>query len=302
MDKNLIYWTEREKKNIKKRQKQDATINKELAKKLQLSLDETEKQIQAFYARYASEEGITIAEAVKRVNKVDIERYERYAKSVVKNKDFSETANERMRLYNLTMKVNRLEMLKSLIGIELTKTFNEIEAYLEKEFTKGAFEEMKLQASIMGSTIEGNEKFVERTVNASYHNATWSQRIWTEQMALKANLDIILRRALTQGRGPKEFIKDLRKEFDVTKNEAYRLLRTEMARIQTDAALESWEQMGIKRSVWVTENRPCPLCQSLSGTVQDNHDIKYQPPRHPNCRCSLAPYAEREKLDKMLKR
>lgn len=296
--KNIDYWQKREKKNIEVRQKQDKDINKELRKKLTDSFDEVEKQIQAFYSRYADKEGISISEAVKRVSETDIKRYKRYAEKIVRDKDFSETANERMRLYNLTMKVNRLEMLKSLIGLELTKTFNEIEYYLEKEFTNGIREEMKLQASIMGATVETNEKFVKKTLEASFHNATWSQRIWAEQENLKMQLDIILRKALTQGRGPKEFIPTLNKEFDVTKNEAYRLLRTEMARIQTDAALESWEQMNIKQSIWVTENRPCPLCQSLSGTIQDNKDIKYQPPRHPNCRCSLSPYMDREKVIK----
>ena len=51
-----------------------------------------------------------LAEAKRRVSKLDIAAYQRKAKRYVADKDFSKQANEEMRLYNLTMKVNRLEM------------------------------------------------------------------------------------------------------------------------------------------------------------------------------------------------
>ena len=35
----------------------------------------------------------------------------------MKDKEFSDKANAEMRLYNLTMKVNRLELLKAQIGL-----------------------------------------------------------------------------------------------------------------------------------------------------------------------------------------
>ena len=53
------------------------------------------------------------------MSKLDIAAYQRKAKRYVADKDFSKQANEEMRLYNLTMKVNRLEMLKANIGLEL---------------------------------------------------------------------------------------------------------------------------------------------------------------------------------------
>lgn len=300
MDENKRYWTEREEKNIVRRQKEDKAIAKKLGEQLKVALDEVEQEIQSFYARYASKEGMTINDAVKRVSKVDIDKYQRFAADAVKNKDFSETANERMRLYNLTMKVNRLEMLKSRIGIVLTKTYNETEAFLEEKFTEGAYQELKRQSAIMGETIEGNELYVERIVNASYNNAVWSQRLWSNQEALKAELDVILRRGLTQGRNPREYRNQLKNTFGNTRYENERLLITEMARIQTDMALHSYEEMGIDQAIWVTESKPCPLCQALRGKVQTLGDMKYQPPRHPNCRCSVAPYMDRKEFEKRI--
>ena len=83
-------------------------------------LDAAQKEIDAFYGRYADKEQITLAEAKRRVSKLDIAAYQRKAKRYVADKDFSKQANEEMRLYNLTMKVNRLEMLKANIGLELS--------------------------------------------------------------------------------------------------------------------------------------------------------------------------------------
>ena len=39
---------------------------------------------------------------------------------------FSDEANEEMRLYNLTMKVNRLELLKARLGLEMVNGFDEM--------------------------------------------------------------------------------------------------------------------------------------------------------------------------------
>lgn len=79
-----------------------------------------QRETNAFYGKYAAKEGITLAEAKKRVSKLDIEAYERKAKRYVRDKDFSPQSNEEMRLYNLTMKVNRLEMLKSVLNEKST--------------------------------------------------------------------------------------------------------------------------------------------------------------------------------------
>lgn len=78
-------------------------------------MDEINKEINGFYTKYAAKEGITMAEAKKRVSKLDIAAYERKAKKYVETKDFSNRANEEMRTYNLTMKVNRLELRRQIL-------------------------------------------------------------------------------------------------------------------------------------------------------------------------------------------
>ena len=83
-----------------------------------------------------------------------------------------------MALYNLTMKVNRLEMLKSRIGLELAKGNAEAEAKMQKQLEKRSLEEMKRQAGILGKTLVNQDKKVSAIVNGSFHNATFGLT-WT---------------------------------------------------------------------------------------------------------------------------
>lgn len=111
------YWRRREAAQREKNIRDEAEYAKELRRIYEDMMDSVQKEIDAFYARYAAKEGITLAAAKRRADKLDIEAYERKAKKYVREKNFSKQANDEMRLYNLVMKVNRLELLKANIGL-----------------------------------------------------------------------------------------------------------------------------------------------------------------------------------------
>lgn len=108
--------------------------------------DSADKEINAFYSKYAAKEGITMAEAKKRADKLDMEAYERKAKQYVKEKNFTDKANAEMRLYNLTMKVNRLELLKANIGLKMASGFSDLEKHFDQALTERTQAEIKRQA------------------------------------------------------------------------------------------------------------------------------------------------------------
>ncbi len=114
------YWKAREENNLRHYEEQEQGYNRKVDDLYQAMIDECSRDIEAFYAKYAKEEGITLAEAKRRAAKLDIEAYGRKAKRYVKEKNFSPQANEEMKLYNMTMKVNRLELLKSELSLEMT--------------------------------------------------------------------------------------------------------------------------------------------------------------------------------------
>lgn len=283
------YWRKREEEALKHYIKQEAEYDKEIKRIYQSQLDAIQKEIDSFYGRYASKEGITLAEAKKRVSKADVEAYGRKAARYVKDKDFSARANEEMRLYNLTMKVNRLEMLKANIGLELIAGHEELDKFMGGILRGRTEEELKRQAGILGKTVRNNAQKANAILNASFRNATFSDRIWMYQGAMKAELSKLLQSGLIQGKNPRALARELQKHFNVSTANAERLMRTELARVQTEAQKQSYIANGVESYKFLANSGCCDICQSLDGKyfkVKDMMPGENASPMHPNCRCS----------------
>lgn len=300
---STTYWKNREAEQRKHDIKDEQEYRKRIEEIYQNMIDEIEKEINGFYGKYARKEGITMAEAKKRVAKLDIEAYGRKAAKYVKEKNFSKQANEEMRLYNLTMKVNRLELLKAQIGLEMVAGFDELQKYYEEILTDRAISEFERQAGILGKTIQDNAKAANAIVNASFHNATFSDRIWMYQDMIKNELNSLLQTGLIQGQHPRKLATHLRKRFGVSQSNAERLMITEMARVQTEAQKQSFERNGFEEYTFLALGTACPICRALDGKhfkVSKMMSGTNAPPMHPNCRCSVAAYEDSEDYEEWL--
>lgn len=297
------YWKKREEENLKNNLKTEAEYAKEINSYYDYMMDQIQKEINGFYAKYAKNEGITLAEAKKRVSKLDIEEYGRKAARYVKEKDFSEQANEEMRLYNATMKINRLEMLKANIGLELVDGFNDLQKYFDKILTDRTLDEFERQAGILGKTIRDNAQTAHAIVNASFHNAKFSDRIWMYQDMLKADLSKLLQEGMIQGRNPRQLARHITKRFGVAKSDVERLMRTEMARVQIEAQKQSFERNGFDQYEFIALGSACEICADLDGKHFDVDKMmpgENAPPMHPNCRCSVAAYENDDDYEEWL--
>lgn len=303
----MSYWREREEKHIKQSKRTDAQLSAQLIKNQNEAMKDIQQQIDAFYGRYATKEGITMAEARKRAEKLDIEayaekakRYVGYAHSdnpLIKAQAFTDTANSEMALYNLSMKANRLELLKANINLEVIKMSSADEHFLTEKFTAGARAEYERQAGLLGKSLAFNEKQFSKVVNASFLNATWSERLWVNQQALRDELNTLLNRGIIQGKNPKALASDLRKKFVVSKADADRLLITEMARIQLDVQADAFKQLGVDMYEYIAEPTACKICKPLDGEkfkLEEMEPGVNAHPMHPRCRCSISPAVDRE--------
>ena len=297
------YWKERETEQRKHNIRDEKEYQKHIREIYQNMIDEIEKEINGFYGRYAKKEGITMAEAKKRAAKADIEALGRKAARYVKTKDFSKQANDEMRLYNLTMKVNRLELLKAQIGLEMVAGFDELQKYYDEILTDRTMSEFERQAGILGKTIQNNAKAADAIVNASFHNATYSDRIWMYQDMLKNELSSLLQTGLIQGQNPRRLAAHLRKRFGVSQSNAERLMITELARVQTEAQKLSFERNGFTEYTFLALGNACEDCRKLDGKhfkVAKMMPGENAPPMHPRCRCSVAAYEDSEDYEAWL--
>ena len=300
------YWKKREQENLRKNLKSEAEYAKEIQQTYKFAMDQIQKEIDSFYAKYAKDEGITITQAKKRASKLDMEEYSRKAKKYVKEKNFSKQANEEMKLYNLTMKVNRLELLKASIGLELVSAFDELQQFYEQKLTDRTMDEFNRQAGILGSTVPDNAAVLAATiVNASFHNAKYSERIWMHQDLLRNELGKLLTRGMVQGKNPRVLARELRKTFDVSIYNSERLMRTELARVQTEAQLQSYKENGFEEYEYMAcHNRDvCANCKALDGKIfkiDDGMPGENAPPMHPSCHCATTAHMDLNAYEKWL--
>ena len=305
------YWKNREAEQLKHNITDEKEYEKELQRIYSNMLDACQKEINAFFGRYADKEGITLAEAKKRVKQADIAEYESKAKEYVKNKDFSPQANEEMRLYNTMMKINRMEMLKANIGLELISGHDELQKFMAGILKGRTEDELKRQAGILGKTVKNNAQTANAIVNGSFHSGTFSDRIWQYQDLMREELGRLLQTGLIQGKNPRAIAKDLRRYWygpdPKTGGGALycmeRLMRTELARVQTEAQKQSFERNGFSMYTFHVNGGCCDICKEKDGKhfeVAKMMPGTNAPPMHPHCRCSTSAYEDSKEYEAWL--
>lgn len=317
---NKTYWNNRDKERfeyIRQNLADDKAFNASLEKYYQRTIDTINKDIQSELQSFATRDGVSLAEARKKVSKADVRQFEAEAKKVVKEadkmrkkgkrvgySDFSDEVNERMRLYNVTMRINRLEYLKSLIGVRLIELGVDINAELNVKLDEDTRNEFERQSGILAGAGMADamdwwtEENVQKIVMSSTRSANFSARIWSNVDVLKSELEKQLSRVLISGENPKatakEFYKHMTKDVGNMRAAAERIARTESARCQTQATLESFKQYDVKYCRWIAEPRACAVCKEIAshngGYGRGVYLVKDVPtlPQHPNCRCALS--------------
>lgn len=279
-------------------------IDAEIQQIYERMVPEIQKEIESFYQRYADKEGISLAEAKKRVSKFDVRAFEARAAKMVKERDFSNEANELMRLYNATMRINRLELLKADIGLHMIDGFDDLEKLTGEKLTEEAVKEFERQAGILGHGVKGAFERAKSLVGQSFMNATFSERIWSNQEALRNKLSTILTKGLIGGKSYQSLAAEIRKDFSVSAREAMRLVRTEMVRVQTQAQIDSYKANGWEEFEFLAYGTAsCEICNALNKKhfkISDFQPAENAPPMHPNCRCRTAPYEDEEEYQKWL--
>lgn len=306
------YWRERESRQRAENIRNEAKTAERINRIFQGMQDSIQQEIEAFYQRYASKEGITLTEARGRVSRIDMEQYERLAKKYVEaahhgDEDlaFSQEANDQMRLYNAAMRINRLEMLKARCGIRAMEGYRDTERLINENLEERAYSEYRRLAGILGNSVQFNENMVRAIVNASYQNATWSQRLWNHQASLSSQIGTQLASGILAGKSSTVLAREIQKLTGGSTYACQRLMRTELRRVQTEAALQSMTDNGVTEYKFMVENgvNPCDECLALDGQVFKLSDMnvgKNAPPIHPACHCASAPHVDEAKWQRWL--
>lgn len=272
--------------------KRDLDRDKLLAQIYKESFNRMQKEIDGFYMRYAAREGLTRTEAMKKASEMDVTKFADKAAKAVKEKDFSHATNEWLKVYNLKMKVSRLELLKAELALEIQNLTAEVNEVFDKARTDEYLNEYKRQAGILGISSSGAKERMQSILDADFYGQSFSKRVWGD-LGLRSTLqrDIFgsLNRIFTDMMGYKQEMKRLAKKYGTSEQNAKRLLKTEIARINADTQLAMLKGNGFTHLIYVAEPGACDICGPLDKLAIPIDKVEkglnlY--PMHPNCRCS----------------
>ena len=307
------YWKKRNSELLKIHAQKADDIERELIKEYERSLNGIKKEIETFYARYADENGINMAEARKQLSREELKGFkmslEEFREKALDNADGKWTTmldNEYMR-----SRVSRLEALKYQMRgeVELLKQKQEdkFSTSLKKAYSDTYYTTNKHIADSVDYAVNF-AKFDRDTVkNAIYEKwldgSNFSDRIWNDKQKLLRELNTNLVQGITRGDSPDKMIKNISARMNVSKSRAAALYQTEYTHIMVDARLQSLKDAGFEEYE-IDENMDSDICSECASMHGKHFKLsEYQqgitaPPFHTRCRGTITAYfAEDEKQD-----
>lgn len=283
--------------------KRDLDRDKLITQLYQESYDRLQAQIDKFYLGYAGREGLTKQEAMKRASEFDVTKFAEKARKAVKEKDFSHKTNSWLRIYNLKMKVSRLELLKAELGLEINSLTSNLDEVFDKARRSEYLAEFKRQAGILGISSKGAKKRLDSILDADFYGQSFSSRVWGKnglQSQLQRDVFASLNRIYTDMNGYQKEMKRLAERYNTSESSAKRLLKTEIARINADTDHAMLRENGFTHMIFVAESGACDICKPLDNTAVPIDKVEKGVnmfPMHPNCRCSAYGHIEMKYKD-----
>lgn len=137
--------------------------------------------------------------------------------------------------------------------------------------------------------------------------STYSTNIWKNTGKLTSSIKDELLMSLMTGRDTRETAQAIAERFNVGKNDARRLVRTESAFFHNQMELLSYEEADIEKYIFVAvlDKRTSHICQEHDNKVYDRDKAVPGvncPPMHPWCRSTTVGYDEDADYSKLKRR
>lgn len=310
---NDRYWIDRNEaeKQIVEELKRDEIFRKNITELYQSTLDDIQNDLDRELGFLANKESVSLADAQKTIKKTDVNRFSRLAKRMTNNEDFSDLANKYLRRYNVTMRTSRLELMQAYINAHVTNLANAEEIMTTGYLTETAERELVRQSGILNESAPSKQRIAtvaKAIVTADFQGVKFSDRIWSNQDDLQADLYKAVRQGLIQGKNPRVTAREIKrnardlmvgspkKNNQNAKYVAERLAITESARVQTSVQKETFKTNGYTEYEYIAEPTACHICHELDGKIFKVSEMESgvnASPMHPFCRCSTASHMAR---------
>lgn len=280
-------------------------FNDELKERYKEVMGELKKDVEAWYERFARENNVSLADARKQLRAGELKAFKLTLKEfekLAKQEDLSDDLIKMLDNASIRVRMSWAEELYISMAMrveQVMKSLRESEDLLKDMYEDSYYRSQYEIQSQTGYTPVKQLPYetIDEVLKNPWANdgKIFSERIWGNQQQLINTLRMELAQSLMLQEGGAPLLGRMMSKFDVSFNQARRLVETETAYVQEKAFMDGMGNLGVEyyEIVATLDSRTTPLCRRLDGKIYAQKDAKpgvTMPPFHCYCRTTTVPY------------
>ena len=300
---NGAYWRKRAIELAEKQKREDDDLCLRFHREYERILHELDKEISIFYARYAENESVSMADARRLLRDAELEDF-RMSLDEFRAKALAGGFDKELEEVYLRSRISRLQALQTQVELRMMELFSSqrdvLRDHLQERYTDTYYRTVyavSQQMNVASTFARIDPQTVEKILAVPWLGSEFSSRIWADKDKLTRELMQTLSRGFVRGDSLDRMTKEFAKRMGVSESRAAVLIHTESVHMAAEAAEQGYRETGIRsyRFEAALDLKTCTVCGALDQRefplAERETGINY-PPLHPRCRCTTVPVTE----------
>lgn len=300
---NGAYWRKRAIELAEKQKREDDDLCLRFHREYERIQHELDKEISIFYARYAANESISMADARRLLRDAELEDF-RMSLDEFRDKALAGGFDKELEEVYLRSRISRLQALQTQVELRMMELFGSqrdvLRDHLQERYTDTYYRTVyavSQQADVASTFARIDPQTVEKILAVPWVGSEFSSRIWADKDKLTRELMQTLSRGFVRGDSLDRMTREFAQRMGVSESRAATLIHTESAHMAAEAAEQGYRETGVKsyRFEAALDLKTCLVCGALDQRefplAEHETGINY-PPLHPRCRCTTVPVTE----------
>lgn len=297
---NGAYWRKRAIELAEKQKREDDDLCLRFHREYERILHELDKEISIFYARYAANESVSMADARRLLRDAELEDF-RMSLDEFRDKALAGGFDKELEEVYLRSRISRLQALQTQVELRMRELFGSqrdvLRDHLQERYTDTYYRTVyavSQQMNVASTFARIDPQTVEKILAVPWLGSEFSSRIWADRDKLTRELMQTLSRGFVRGDSLDRMTKEFAKRMGVSESRAATLIHTESAHMAAEAAEQGYRETGVQsyRFEAALDLKTCAVCGALDQRefplAEHETGINY-PPLHPRCRCTTVP-------------
>lgn len=304
------YWAERFEQLTEAELRKADDLSAEMVKEYRQTAQDLNDDIQCWYARFAAENKMSLAEARRVLTgrelaefRWTVDEYIKYAKKA----DLSEAYIQKLKNASARVHIDRLEAIRMQMAQHIEKLAAKGNARLT-DVLRDIYPDAQMRTAYEVQKKKGFEPFaripeadIDRILKKPWvsDGLNFSDRIWRDKERLLNTLQGELTRGLIRGEPYGKIAQRIAGRMGVARSVAARLVETEAAFFSSKGQLAAFRDLGVEQYEFVAtlDSKTSETCRAMDGKVLPLSEFKpgiTAPPLHCHCRSTTCPYFDDE--------